>query len=246
MRKLILVGVFTMLAILMTASQKAEAWWPPGPCYASVSGAPAGTSVYELVTPCEPSNKQVTAVWSGGFSANVGVMAPNGTIFTNGTWYSGCYISSTPGPGTVNNGFWIPSGTVVVGLRDCLSGVTLTSPPNWVWPWPTPPVVVTSIPPAPSCGSWNNWCNPYQPQPLPAPSYQTYAGCLTTGNIAYYVGGNSSYWSVIPGTNNEGLKYIGPLSVLVGPSQGRVDTPSGPIRYGQVTTTSEATYWCRG
>ncbi len=172
---LLAVGTFVVLAVSLLSPSKAEAWWPPGPCYAPVNGAPTGTFVYEWVTPCGPSHKEVTAVWSGGFSSGVGVMAPNGTITLNGTVYSGCYISSAPTLGAVNNGFWVPSGAVVVGLRDCLTGVTLTAPPGWAWPiWPQP------VPqPQPQCGSWNNWC-----QPVPqAPVYPTPPGSVLTVSV---------------------------------------------------------------
>jgi len=240
---LLAVSAFMVLAVSLLSPSKAEAggeWWPPG-CYVPVSGdTPSGVTVYKWKNPCGPTTETVSYVSGGGFSSGVGVMTINGYISDNGTTYSGCYQSSAPTMGSIQNGYWIPSGSIVVGLRDCLTGVTLTAPPGWTWPiWPQP------VPQPQQCGSWNNWCS----SPIPAPSYAQVSGCLNTGNIATYVGGDYRYWSQISWSNGTGLKYSGPAANMIGPSQGRVDVNTHPwnIRNGQVAySVTEATYWCKG
>ncbi len=248
MRKLIkyaaLPGILAFVLFVGSMPSAAQAWWPPGGnCYVPVEGNTSGVAVYLYQTCQSPSNGKMQYVGSAGFNSG-GVMTFTGTIYLNGSpyGYSGCQLSNASGSVT-GGGYVLPPNALVVGVKDCLTGVVNSAP---VSPFVIPPgVVVVTVPqPAPSlCNQYNNWCQ----SPIPAPTYTPFSGCLTLGNIAAYVGGNSSSWSVLSYSNGEGLKYVGPSANLTGPSQGRVDYPNGNIRNGQVATyVTEATYWCHG
>lgn len=61
--------------------------------------------------------------------------------------------------------------------------------------------------------------------------------------VAKIVGGSSSNWSELPGSNGKGWKYKGPSANLTVPPSSRIDHPNGSSNPGQSVTTSEATLW---
>ena len=61
--------------------------------------------------------------------------------------------------------------------------------------------------------------------------------------VAKIVGGSSSNWSELPGSNGKGWKYKGPSVNLTVPPLSRIDHPNGTSNTGQSVMASEATLW---
>ncbi len=84
------------------------------------------------------------------------------------------------------------------------------------------------------------------PQSQVAPPSATNACPTSPAQAATLAGGGGTAWSLLPGSDGTRWYYKGAEVTLTAPTFGKLDAPDGTFRNGQMTKTTEATFWCRG
>lgn len=241
---LLAAGTFLVLAVALLSPTQAEAG---GWCSYYPQQIPGTQIIISQGDDCQnpPSYQPAKFTQNTGFSSEVAVLAlssQNGVIYTNSSGLTDCWWGSTPTLGSVINGWMLPANPIVTGLNPCQGGPPVAVPVTVpVYP-PYPACYPYYCDPQPSCGSWNNWCQP-APQP---PVYPTPPGSvLTTAVVWSWCSGCNGNFRTLWEGNYTIIVYSGNLANFNVPAGVNYDywngwqtiSGSGPTSFWTTTVT---------